>query len=202
MSGVDPGIAAGVCAAVFGLGVMAWWFRRAWGHTPAGVMSALRAHDGERHVRVVWLEAMGGTWNPAKPLGFNNPLFAVGSGTYHLGSDGQVTLDWHPVKGEPAEYRGAVPDRFKDTPERRRVHKFLHLLLAVYAVAVASGFAIGYLLSTGTVTARLGVGMLGVFGGLVALWLVTLVFNVSHGIRGAVRGAKQAATATKRSSSV
>ncbi len=198
---MDPGIVAAACAAVLALGVMAWWGRRAWGHTPAGVMSALRAHDGDHRIRVLWLEAMGGAWNPAKPLGFNNPLFAVGSGTYHLDGNGQVTLDWHPAKGEPAEYRGAVPDRFKDTPERRRIHKVLHLLLAVYAVAVAGGFAIGYLTSTGTVTTRLGFAMLGVFAGLLALWFVTLVINVCHGIHGALRGSRQTATATKRSPS-
>lgn len=185
---MDGSIVAGACSGLVAPGLVAWWIRRAWRHTPAGVMRALCAHDGEHQVRVLWLEAMGAAWNPAKPLGFNNPLFAAGRGTYHLDSTGQISLDWHPVKGEPAEYRGAVPDRLKDTPERRRVHKVLHLIIALYAVAVAGRFAIGYLTSTGTVTARLGFGMFGVFGGLVAVWFVALVLNVAHGVRGSLSG--------------
>lgn len=166
------------------LAFMAWLGRYAWRRTASGVTSALRRR-GEVTVRVGWL---GNAWNPAKPLGVDNPIFDPGLGTYRMHGD-EVVLTWQPKHGSGTEYRGTIPDRLKNKqhPERRRVRRAAWIVVGVEVAAAAGGCAVGFLMSSGTTGERLLFAMLGMAGGMAVIWFVLLVANVSVGVRKALR---------------
>jgi hypothetical protein len=183
---VVGGIVAGASGAGVGLVFLVWWVRRAWRRTAVSVVKAL--HRGEeRQVRVFVLEATGGTWKPTKSGELDNRIFEPGRGTYRLDEGGDVVLDWQPAHGSTVRYTGPVPATLNDPSQQRRRSKVLRLIIAVEAGAIAAGFSVAFLVSSGSVATRLGWGLLGIFAGQVAVWLLTLVLNVGHGIRGVAR---------------
>lgn len=133
-------------------------------------------------MRLTWLTATGGTWNPEKPPGIGNPMFTRGNGTYRFTDDGQVELTWTAAGGATRTYHGAVPDRLRPgSSERRRAKSVVHAIVVLYGVVTVAGFAVGYLVSHGAVGARLGFGGLGVLAGWVLIWFVVMVINVARG---------------------
>jgi hypothetical protein len=179
-------VVGGIIGAAIGLVLFCAYFvplmRGALERTPAGVLKRLRSPGAEHHVRLTWLTATGGTWNPEKPPGIGNPIFTRGNGTYRLADDATVELTWNASGGETRNYRGTVPDRLRPgSPQRRRARHALHLIAALYAVVTIAGFAVGYVASHGGAGPRLGYGGLGVLAGWVLIWFVVMVINVARG---------------------
>lgn len=183
------GIIGVAISVVFGCAYLVPLLRGSLQRTPAGVLKRLPSQGEEHHVRLTWMTATGGTWNPAKPPGNGNPIFDRGNGTYRLTDDGHVELTWETPSGATRTYRGMVPDRLRpDSPQRRRIRHALHLIGALYAVVALVGFAVGYLAARGPVGARVGFGGLGVLAGWVLIWFVVMVINVVRGTSSALRG--------------
>lgn len=182
------GIIGGAIALILSCAYLVPLLRGALQRSPAGVMKRLSSPGAEHRVRLNWMTAIGGTWNPEKPLEAGNPIFDRGSGTYHLTDDGQVELTWETSSGATRTYRGTVPDRLRpDSPQRGRTRHALHLIGALYAVVTVVGFAVGYLSAHGPVGNRIGFGGLGVFAGWVLIWLVVMIINVVRGTGSALR---------------
>jgi hypothetical protein len=151
---------------------------------PPGVLKRLRSPGAEHHVRLTWMTATGGTWNPETSHGIGNRIFDLGTGTYRLTDDGEVELTWEVPGGGARTYRGPVPDQLRpDSPPRRQVRHVLHLIALPYAVVTVAGLAIGYLAASGAVGVRLA---LGVLAGWVLIWFVVLVINVARGTHSAL----------------
>jgi len=188
---VVGGIVGGALALILLCAIYGPFIRGALQRTPGGVIKRLTTPGAEHHVRLTWITATGGTWNPAKPPGIGNPIFTPGHGTYRLTDDGEVHLTWIQSSGEKRTYEGRIPDRLRpSSPHRRRVRHVLHLVVLLYTVVSISGFAIGYFASSGGVGARLGYGGLGVLAGWVAIWFVILVINIARGTGNALSGSK------------
>jgi hypothetical protein len=162
----------------FGI-VWVWWFvRYVRRRTPTGILRRLQTPGARLHL------GRGVAWNPAQRLGA--PL-GPGSGTYWMDDAGLVHLTWHPKNGAEQDLVGEVPPSLRPgSPQRRKVQAIQRGLLIVYLVASLVGFAIGYLLSSGSTGVRLGFGAFGIFAGWVLIWFLTLVGLVGWGTRSAL----------------
>jgi hypothetical protein len=105
-----------------------------------------------------------------------------------LDDAGLIHLSWHPKRGAEKDLVGEVPPSLRPgSPQRRKVQAIQRGVLIVYLAASLVGFAVGYLLSSGSTGDRLGFGAFGMFGGWVLIWVLTLAGLVGWGTRTALK---------------
>jgi hypothetical protein len=127
---------------------------------------------------------MGGTWNPAKPLGLDNRIFGPALATYSLDESGIVHLRLQPKKGPEQVLSGSIPEGLlHDTPAARRNRTLKRWVLAIYGTWIGVGFALGFLLSGGSTGRRLEVGALGLLAAIVVAPLAELIPFVGWSVR-------------------
>jgi hypothetical protein len=152
---------------------MAWGVRRGQRRTPAGVVTQLRKHPGERYrVRESASQRLSGTWNPGKPFGSGN-IYGYGTGSYWLEGD-QVHLEWHPKKGSSEHFVGPAPT-VQTVSRSSRALRGLIAALGIYLAAAVVGFLLAYELSSGSSTYRSGIGAFGAMAGYLAAYVVAIV---------------------------
>ena len=150
--------------------------RRTDARIPRGIVRRV-SKPGARHVvRLRGLMAgVAGTWNPAKPFGPRNWLYGPGEGTYWMGDDGLVHLDWRPRRGPVQHLVGPVPEAADpNAPGHRRIRRIRRAVLTVYAVFAVGGFAWGYGASSGAASHRVAIAVFGAFMAYVVAYFVML----------------------------
>jgi hypothetical protein len=137
---------------------------------PRAVMKRLSKPGARYTVHVGSARSTGGTWNPTKPISINGSIHEFGTGTYWLGDDGLVHLDWTP-NGRPTVHLSGP------APQLRPQRSMRVATLAVWLVVLAAG-AIAFLLASGPTESRLSVALLVCALAFVLLWLVALSSSV------------------------
>jgi hypothetical protein len=150
--------------------------RRTNARIPRGIVRRI-SKPGTRHVvRLRGLMAgVAGTWNPAKPWGPRNWLYGPGEGTYWMGEDASVHLDWRPRRGEAQHLVGPVPESAgPNALGHRRIRRIRRVVLTLYAVCAIGGFAWGYAASSGAASHRVAIVTFGAFMAYVVAYFVML----------------------------
>lgn len=119
----------------------------------AGIIRRLLAHP-DRPIVVSLkssriLPTTPSTWDPSRPLGAQNLLRRSGRGTYRLGPDSLVHLDFDldDGAGRTLHLVGPIPDAY--SPKRSHSGRILLAFLAVPAVVALVTFAVVVLASSG-----------------------------------------------------
>jgi len=109
-----------------------------------------------------------GAWNPARPLGRGNRTSnEPGWATYSLTDDGLVKLELDRDDGRHEEHVGPT---VQPPANWRRRKRFTVLPSVSYLVFASLGFLLGYTVTHGQHSHRLGNGALGAVAGLALSW--------------------------------
>jgi hypothetical protein len=117
-------------------------------------------------------------------------LYGSGEGTYSVGGDGLVNLDWRPQGGQAQQFTGPVPAEADPySPGRRRARKALLAVSAIYLASTAAAFLLGYSLASGSSARRVVIGAFAAVGGYFVAYVVMVsvvgVIRVRRGSRSA-----------------
>jgi small-conductance mechanosensitive channel len=131
-----------------------------------------------------------GTWNPARKE-VSGRLFASGRAIYSLDAEGIVHLVFHPVTGGEQHYDGPIPE-WHDSPEGRRRQRLVRRVWVGYAAWLCVGFAVGYLLASGSSAKRFAIGGAGLFVAMILASVAATVIRVGMAVRMALRDRRKA----------
>jgi hypothetical protein len=170
MSGGDSLVFMGAAVVVGFVGVPAVMMFMVERNLPWGISRRLR-----RGKKVITQRTRytNGSWNPAKQLGPRNftPL-EPGWAFYALNADGMVELELVRPDGRREYYTGPPVDP-PQGHNRARLAGLLPIL--TYAVAIGSGFTLGFAAGSGSASHRSGAGALGAILGLSLAWLALTI---------------------------
>jgi len=180
---VSQGVAIAVGVAAYLVlmgGLIGWRVRKGLSSTPWHVVRVLTEEGGPFEVKVA---ALGGTWNPAKPLGSGN-ISGPGVGVYRLEESGEVHLTWTPKRGVAREFSGPIPDRVRpDSEQTVRMRRTWHRFLYVYVTMLAAGFVVGLVVAGGSTLHRLAGGGIGVFVAIAVMAIGGTVLSAVRSFR-------------------
>ena len=166
--------------------------RRGAARSPAGIVKRLTNTPGLTHI--VHIKATRSTWDPTKPVGWDNHLYGPGVATYTLTDDGLVHVLWRATVGKPVDVHltGPIPDQLRpQSPQRRFARKVVRLVVLTYVAAYVAGFGLGYGLSDGSIEGRIGWGALGVLLAWFLIATVVQMISIGLGTRSALRQARE-----------
>lgn len=137
-----------------------------------------------------------GLWNPAKPLGVDNPLYGRGVGHYTLGDDGAVHLRFQPKDGVAREYSGPIPPALAglSSGPRIRGRRFLRRVIIAYVAIILGAFVGGAAAASGSWAARVLIGVACSFGALLAVAVVVRIVEVAWAVRSLAKRKSASAT--------
>jgi len=171
-------VVVGVCLGLLVLAVtFAFTYLRVRRNDQRWIVAQLQ--NGGAPVRVS-VRYTAGTWDPR---GVGKRIFAAGKATYTLDDSGNVHLHLQPKQGAVQDLVGPVPE-----PSSTKARRTVRALLIGYALALAVGFLLGFVLSGGTPGSRLIWGCIGIAVSMIAVWLATLAVAVGTSIRKLRRG--------------
>ena len=170
----NSAVTIGAGAGVYAVGLLWFSSHRAKRHTARWIVPRLHRTAGPIRVPV-----RSGTWNPAE-IGSLAYVNGRGHATYEMDESGIVHLTLQSRHGPDKHFSGPTPEALMKKPEPNRQR---WIAITTMGATVAGGFALGYILASGSVEVRLLWACLGLAVGWLVLWLVTLIWQVARSVR-------------------
>lgn len=139
--------------------------------SPRWVLRQLRRHGPDACIQVD-VGTRSWTWDPSKPLNAGGARWGRASATYSWAAEDAVHLHYQPRTGLAEGLEGPVPDAL------RRNQRVMSVVLAVYGIALAIGFCVGFATAHGSEAERLASGGAGLLAAMMLVWMTSLLFGV------------------------
>jgi hypothetical protein len=157
--------------------------------SPKGIVKHLTESGGSYEVSAAYTR---GVWNPAKPIGIDNPLFDKGIATYSLDDSGIVHLDFKSSSGHDQHLSGPVPESLvHPTVHQQHARTLMRRVLFGYLSFLVLGAAIGAVVAKGNIASHVLGGGLGLVVAMGVAVVLVRVLRVGTALRNATQKHEQ-----------